>query len=546
MPKRTSNSSVNSSIRQQTKSNEEGLGNLLETQKASLGELSSIRQLLELSKEHQKNQQVATGNADAVKMQAEILNQLKEQTSSSKRHYKKFEDEWKELMMVSDKEASQLAELAKSMDTTGNIFQEMGKSMKEKVKGGKEFVQEGGIKRGMMSALNVGGIFNKQIAKHDWTKQQEAMGYKPSKEDAEGAYQANKQMKSATADLEKFKKKTGITDDEGIRATPAGAKLLDARISAGEQMTKFDKGAQRFDKTVKGEVTPEKAKTPTQSAADAMQAQEVQMEGAKDQHAMAELLHKIEENTRPGGKGKDGPKPEKAPEAKGLGDSLMETITGFLGDGLMNSIKTLFSPGRILKFLGKAFAIGAIIGALWEGISDGFDEFMKTGDIGKALIAGLAGIVDFLTFGLFDKEKIKEVIGDMAAWVNDHIVKPVTEFFSSVKDGFMNLLGKIKIPAITIPLPKILGGDKTIGPWSPFGDGDNKKPEAVSPTQATQVEQKSANNAAAAIPDSAGGNKTNVVNAPTVNQTTQNQIIRAPIRNQESSVGRYTQSRYAT
>lgn len=546
MPKRTSNSSVNSSIRQQTKSNEEGLGQLLEAQQASLGELSSIRQLLELSKEHQKNQQVSTGNADAVKLQAEILNTLKDQTSSSKRHYKKFEDEWKELMIVSDKEASQLAELAKSMDTTGNVFQEMGKSFKEKVKGAQEHVQEGGLKKSVLSALNVGGIFNKQIAKDDWTKKQKAMGFEPTKEDAEGAYKAHKDMQAHTAEIEKFKKKTGITDEDQMRATPIGAKLLDKRIALGEQMTKFDKGAQRFDPTVKGQVNPEAVKkTPTQTAADATQNEEMQLEGAKDQHAMAELLGKIEENTR-GGKSKDGPKPEKVPESKGIGDSIMETITSFLGDGLINSFKTLFSPGRILKFLGKAFAIGAIIGALWEGISDGFDEFMKTGDIGKALVAGLAGIVDFLTFGLFDKEKIKEVIGDMASWVNDHIVKPVTEFFSSVKDGFMNLLGKIKIPAITIPLPKVLGGDKTIGPWSPFGDSDNKKPEAPTPTTASQVDQKSANNAAAAIPDSAGGNKTNVVNAPVVNNTTHNQVIRAPIRNQESSVNAYQRSRYAT
>ena len=69
---------------------------------------------------------------------------------------------------------------------------------------------------------------------------------------------------------------------------------------------------------------------------------------------------------------------------------------------------------------------------------------------------------------------------------------------------------------------------------------------APTPTTASQVDQKSANNAAAAIPDSAGGNKTNVVNAPVVNNTTQNQVIRAPIRNQESSVNAYQRSRYDT
>ena len=51
-----------------------------------------------------------------------------------------------------------------------------------------------------------------------------------------------------------------------------------------------------------------------------------------------------------------------------------------------------------------------IVGALFEGLMDGFNEFMATGDIGKAIVAGLAGIVDFLTFGLFDKLKPKHVI----------------------------------------------------------------------------------------------------------------------------------------
>ena len=179
---------------------------------------------------------------------------------------------------------------------------------------------------------------------------------------------------------------------------------------------------------------------------------------------------------------------------------------------------------------------------------DGFKEFQESGDIGKALIAGLAGIIDFLTFGLFDKEKIKEVIGDFAAWTNDHIIKPVTEFFTSIKDGFMNLLGKIKIPAITIPLPKVLGGDKTIGPWSPFGDSpsEGKKPEAAAPTtNGNVVDQKSADNAAAASKP-VEGNKTNVVNAPVTNNSNTTQVIKSPIRNQESSQSRYLGSRYAT
>jgi hypothetical protein len=546
MPKRTSNSSVNSSIRQQTKSNDEGLGNLLETQKASLGELSSIRQLLELSKEYQKNQQVSSGNADAVKMQMELLRVAKEHGETAKRHRKSDEQQYKELIERTDGESKKLEEIAKSMNTTGNMFQEMGKSFKEKVQGVKEktSIKDGGLKRTVLGSLNVGGIFNKAIAKSEWSSKQRAMGFSPSKEDAEGAYNASKAMQEHSKEVEKFQKKTGITDEAEMRRTPAGAALLDKRTALGDELTKYDRGAQRVDPTVVGNVNPN-AKTPTANAAKETQNEEAQLEGVRAQGEMKELLTKIAENTKPVGQ-KGGATPEKVKPAEGGG--LLDTITSFLGEGLMKTLKSIFSPARLLKGLLKVFAIGAIVGALWEGIKDGFDEFMATGDIGKALVAGLAGIVDFLTFGLFDKEKIKEVIGNMADWVGDHIVKPISGFFSEMKNSFLNLLSNIGIPEIKLgALSKLPGVPEKIGPWYPFKDlASGAKPEAAAPTTASAVEQKSADNAAAAIPETTGGNKTNVVNAPVVNNTTQNQVIRAPIRNQDSSAGSYMRGRYAT
>lgn len=549
MPKRTSNSSVNSSIRQQTKSNEEGLGQLLEAQQASLGELSSIRQLLELSKEYQKNQQVSSGNADAVKMHMQVLEVLKEQSSNSKRYYKSEEENFKKDQASWDAESKKLEELSKTMNTTGNIFQEMGKSFKEKKENLKEkiSIKDGGLKRTVLGAMNVGGIFNKAIAKSEWSSKQRAMGFNPSKEDAEGAYKANKEMAAHSKEIEKWQKKTGITDDAEMRKTPMGAKLLDKRISLGEQVTKYDKAAQRFDPTFgMGAKVAGPVKTPTTIAAKETQGEEAALEGQRAADAQTELLGKIEENTRPAGaKGGSTPTPEKVKPKEGGG--LLDTITSFIGEGLMNSLKSLFSPARLLKGLLKVFAIGAIVGALWEGIKDGFDEFMKTGDIGKALVAGLAGIVDFLTFGLFDKEKIKEVIGNMAAWVDDHIVKPVSNFFGELKDSFLNMLSKIGIPEIsTGKLSLIPGVPEKIGPWYPFKNlASAPKPQSVTPTTATAVEQSSANNAAAAIPEANGGNKTNVVNAPVTNNTTQNQVIRAPIRNQDSSANMYLRQRYA-
>jgi hypothetical protein len=368
---------------------------------------------------------------------------------------------------------------------------------------------------------------------------QKEMGYNPSKEDAETAYQSSKDIKAHEAEIAKFQKKTGLSSDEAMRSTPKGRALLDKRADLTDRYSSVDKSTHRFSPTPVMELT---GKSPTATAAQATQNEEVQLESSRDQEAMTKLLNKIEENTR-GGKSKTDKKVEKV-KAEGEGGGLLDSITGFLGEGLLTAFKAMFSPGNILKFLVKALAIGAIIGALWEGISDGFKEYQQSGEIGKALIAGLAGIVDFLTFGLFDKEKIKQVIGDMAAWTNDHIIKPVTQFFGAMKDSFMNLLSAIKIPAITIPLPKILGGDRTIGPFEPFKQ-DAKKPEAPAPSTANAVEQKSADNAAAAIVPVNGGNKTNVVNAPVTTNNNTTQIVRAPIRNQESSVNGYMQTRFA-
>ena len=301
--------------------------------------------------------------------------------------------------------------------------------------------------------------------------------------------------------------------------------------------------------TVKATKEDKQEKKKVESAMDF--SDETSIESDRQIAAQTDLLAKIEENTRPAGADRAKPKEEKS--GGGMLGGIVDFITNMLGEGLMKSIKSILSPKNILKSLGKVFAIGMIVGALFEGLMDGFDEFMKTGDIGKAIVAGLAGIVDFLTFGLFDKEKIKEVIGDMATWVSDHIVKPVVDFFTSLKDGFMNLLTAIKIPAITIPLPKVLGGDITLGPWSPFGEskaaaapapavGESPKASAAAPAPgaANAVYGKSGENAEKSADNKKAGAPV-IVNAPTnVNQSSsQNVSMPAPIRNTDTGLSGY-------
>jgi hypothetical protein len=549
--------------------------NLLAAQQQSLGELTSIKKLIELSRDHEKLQK-ATGGADSQKIQEEILSQLKEQTKNSRKYYKtqaEFQAEW-------DKEAKDIAAMVKGMKSVKTL----GEKFKDSVSGVKEKygIANGGLKRTVLGAMNVGGIFNKTLDRDKFVEQQKALGAKAMpnessadfkkrlKEDYEGARQSKNKITDNEKAIQAHMAKAGTTDEEFLKGeSPEFAALLEKRQEHTEELGKYDRSTRQFSPDKKNAelagllpqqqfqpaagisnpvaglgATAAKEPSATATAAESVQGAEAAEEGQREAEKETELLSKIEENTR-GGEGKaDEVKEEKKPEGGGL----LDTIMSFLGEGLMQAFKFLFNPKTILKSLGKIFAIGMIVGALFEGIMDGFDEFMETGDIGKAIVAGLAGIVDFLTFGLFDKDAIKDVIGNIGGWINDHLIQPYLDMWKWIGKSLMSVLESIGIPEITL-LDNKITGKVSVGPWYPFksdgsGEGD-KKPEAATPPQeGNVVEQKSAENAdAAATP--AANNNTNVVNAPVTTNNSTTQVIKSPIRNQESSVSSYVAKRYA-
>lgn len=515
---------------------------LLDIQSASLGELTSIKTLLELSKA-KASEERAAGVSDNV-IQEKILHEAKEQTKYSRKYIKtqeEFQAEW-------DKEAKNIAEMAKGM----KAFKTIGEKFKDKVEGVKEkYGTAGGLKKTVLGAMNVGGIFNKTLERDEFVKKQKALGSTAStkelKQDYEGARKATNAIKKNEKAIEAHKKAAGTEDEEHLKdMSPEFAALLDKRQSGTDELGKYDRSTRQFSPDKKNAMMagllPSQTQTPTATAAEATQGAEQLEEGKKMEEDELHLLKEIADNT--GGKDKSTdakPKDEKKPEGGGLLDS----IFGMLSAGLMTAFKTLLNPGAILKALGKVFAIGMIVGALFEGIMDGFEEFQKTGDIGKALIAGLAGIIDFLTFGLFDKDKIKEVIGDFAAWTSDHIIKPFTDFITSMKDNFMSLIENIGLPKIGFTIP-VINKEVSVGPFYPFKSDakTQSSPEAPKPTDANVVEQKSADNAAAAGKP-ADSNKTNIVNAPVTTNNSTTQVIKSPIRNQESTQSRYIQTKYA-
>ena len=124
----------------------------------------------------------------------------------------------------------------------------------------------------------------------------------------------------------------------------------------------------------------------------------------------------------------------------GGGEGFLGGIIGSLKDGLLGSLGSLFNPMALLKLLGKAFAIGALLYSLFEGITAGFKKWQETGDLGEAIIAGLGAMLDFITFGLFGEEQLKEFIGKIGDVIGP-IIDSIKETYYSMKDWIANNIG---------------------------------------------------------------------------------------------------------
>jgi hypothetical protein len=524
MAKRTGNSSVNSSIRQQTKSNEEGLSQLLVLQQQSVGHLATIKSLMETTANIKDDERL--------KLEQESLNVQKKQLivlEDSETDRKKAQEDIQKLM--------------DSMKTFKSPL-EKGKGIMSNLAG--KFSGEN-IKTKFLESTNVFGINNKRLEKDKFIKEQKALGAEGDlSKKFEGAYAAKKESAKNEEKIQKLRDVTGgkFTDEELAKSSEGNKALFAKKAALTEEYAQFDKGAALKAGGKASMVSPaaqEVAKTPTQLFASEGEQLEEASENAKLMGEQTSLLTKIEENTR-GESGAPKAKPAEPSEKGGL----LDGIFGSLGTSLMSAFKTLFSPKNLLKALGKIFVIGAIVGALFSGITDAFDEFMATGSIGKALIAGLAGIVDFLTFGLFDKEKIKEVIGDFATWTSENLIQPFVKFITGIKDDFMAMISSIGIPEIKFKIP-VINKEVSIGPFYPFkSEGGSSSPAAPPPTSGSEVAGASKENADAAAANSGnGGGNTAVVNAPVTTNNNTSQVIKSPIRNQESSMSKFVGSRYA-
>jgi len=312
----------------------------------------------------------------------------------------------------------------------------------------------------------------------------------------------------ATAKKEAAKKETTAKKETAKKETTALAPLMQLTNSAekrnNDDVTDIDfkevvrQPALTYEepkataKKETAELIPLMQPTAAKVSEDPLAAQESTDESQRNIEKQTDLLAEIAANTAKMAGEQEKVKP-KADKESSDGKGILSGILGFLGDGLMSAVKFLFNPKNILKFISKIALPAMIIGSLVSGIMDGFKAFAETGDIGEALIAGLGGVLSFLSFGLFDAETVRGVVDAVKGFVDDYIIEPVKNFFSfisdsfekyivkplsdffapvidffkSVKDQLLSMVESIGIPEISFTIPLI---DKkvSIGPFYPF------------------------------------------------------------------------------
>jgi hypothetical protein len=241
---------------------------------------------------------------------------------------------------------------------------------------------------------------------------------------------------------------------EGVARTPSGQPQVE-KAPSGSNSDNVIPLFKKADKEESGGVS------------DAMSTSEEEMENARLMALQTDTLIQIEENTRVGGKvsaGDDDKKKESGgllgnllggPKKflSGLISSLMgvlSSVGSMLMSGLTAALKFLFNPKMLMKLFGKVLLPLAIVGSIVNGLMDGFKVFMEGGTIGEALIAGLGGMLDFLTFGLIDAKVIGNVVEWLTGFVDEWIIEPITNFFNFLGEAFNTYIAEPITAAFTM------------------------------------------------------------------------------------------------
>jgi hypothetical protein len=335
---------------------------LLEVQQLSLEHVQTIRTLVETGAPAKRDEELLK----VQKKQLEHQEELVEVSKVSAEELKRIKGEEAEAI-------SNIAQTVKTFDSIRDKFANFGKGLSEK------FGSLRATGTTALKAINIGGIFDKKIASREFADQQKKLGseksYKQLGQDFEERNKTAKNIKSNEAELEKFKKDTGLNDKQ-IAGTKEGQRLLAKRESLSDAFAKTDLRANLVAKP-----QPAGTEKTNKEQNDEMNVSEEEMESARREQAQTDLLNKIEKNTS--ALGGDKMKAAAPSESGGIG-----------GGGILAGLGAGFKAlGSGLAAIGKG--AGAGIKALLIGIAQGVQALANP----KVMLGLAAAVLAFMGVG---------------------------------------------------------------------------------------------------------------------------------------------------
>ena len=308
----------------------------IEPQNAGMGTI-----LMEQSRALEQNK------TTTVKEIAAKSSQLDEQLILSNKEMNKLLND---RLKFDEKDLDAIEKLTESIKDVRGPIARMVDGIKNFVRPIQDFVKNPG--RGILKAVNFGGIFNKTIAKSEFIEQQKMLGSKKTNKelalDFGENYDSKRELKNINTKLQTFRD-AGLSEEQ-IGRTEMGSQLLSQRSEALESLGNTDIRARFKTDDQFNTIAPvEKMDSATGEPVSAATNKEEHLENVRMMDDQNDLLNKIEENTRGGGVAAGSPQPA------GAGGGLMGKIgQGMKGFGDM--------AGSLLK---GAVGLVAISGALW-------------------------------------------------------------------------------------------------------------------------------------------------------------------------------------
>ena len=409
---------------------------LLEVQQLSLEHVQTIRTLVETGSPAKREE-------DILKVQKKQLEQQEELVEVSK----VSAEELKRIKGEESEAIANIAQTVKTFDSIKDKFANFGKGLADK------FGSVRATGTTALKAINVGGIFDKKIASREFADQQKKLGseksYKELGQDFEERNRTSKSIKSNEAELEKFKKDTGLNDKQ-IAGTKEGQRLLSKRESLSDAFAKTDLRANLIAKP-----QPAGTEKSNKEQNDAVNVSEEEMESARREEAQTKLLQDISKNTAALG----GDKMKAAAPSDG----------GGMGGGLLGALGAGFKAlGSGLAGLGKG--IGGAIKGILIGIAQGVSALANPKvllGLGAAVLAFM-GIGKALEYAAPFMEAFAPVLIKVADVVQNVFVAAIQQIpsvITAVGDVVMGVVGAISdaiigtIDAITSSIERLAAVD---------------------------------------------------------------------------------------